>query len=110
MEDHEATRTTLTLLLTRRGYKVMTAASVAEARALAQKEKLDLVVSDIGLPDGDGYALMAELRDNYDLKGIALTGYGMEQDVARGKNAGFVSHLIKPVRVESLEKALTEIG
>ena len=108
VEDHEATRTTLSLLLTRRGYKVLTAASVAEARTAAKKEKIDLVVSDIGLPDGDGYVLMAELRDHFGLKGIALTGYGMEQDVARGKNAGFVSHLIKPVRVESLEKALAE--
>ena len=84
VEDHEATRTTLTLLLTRRGYKVKTAASVAEARALAQKEKLDLVVSDIGLPDGDGYGLMAELRDKFGLKGIALTGYGMERETWPG--------------------------
>jgi len=96
--------------LTRRDYKVMTATSIAEARALARREKFDLVVSDIGLPDGNGYSLMSELRDDYGLKGIALTGYGMEQDVLRGQNAGFVVHLTKPVRIESLEKALSDVS
>jgi signal transduction histidine kinase len=106
VEDHEPTRTALTHLLTDRDCKVLAAKSVAEAQALAQQQTFDLVVSDIGLPDGNGYALMSELRDNFGLKGIALTGYGMEQDVARGQNAGFVAYLIKPVRVEYLEKAL----
>jgi len=110
VEDHEPTRTALARLLTRRDYQVMTAISVAEARTLARGEKFDLVVSDIGLPDGNGYSLMSELRDDYGLKGIALTGYGMEQDVLRGQNAGFVVHLIKPVRIESLEKALSEVS
>ena len=109
VEDHEPTRTALARLLTRRDYKVMTATSVAEARALAHRENFDLVVSDIGLPDGNGYTLMSELRDDFGLKGIALTGYGMEQDVLRGQNAGFVAHLTKPVRMESLEKALSEV-
>jgi CheY-like chemotaxis protein len=109
VEDHEATRTALAHLLTRRGYKVTTATSVAEARAVAQREKFDLVVSDIGLPDGDGYILMSELRAKFNLQGIALSGYGMEQDVKRGQKAGFIAHLIKPVRVESLEKALSEM-
>jgi signal transduction histidine kinase len=110
VEDHEPTLMALTQLLTRRNYKVMAATSVAEALALVQREKFDLVVSDIGLPDGDGYALMAELRDKFGLKGIALSGYGMEQDVAKGQDAGFVAHLIKPVRVEALEKTLGEVS
>jgi len=109
VEDHEPTRSALARLLARRDYKVMTAASVAEARTLAQQEKFDLVVSDIGLPDGNGYTLMSELRADFGLKGIALTGYGMEQDVSRGQNSGFVAHLTKPVRIESLEKALGEV-
>ena len=107
VEDHEATRAALVQLLTRRHYVVVTAGSVAEARQLASREKFDLVLSDIGLPDGNGYALMTELRDTFGLRGIALTGYGTEQDVARAKNAGFVAHLTKPIRVESLEKALS---
>jgi PAS domain S-box-containing protein len=106
VEDHEPTRTALSHLLTRRDCKVTTATSVAEARTFARQENFDVVVSDIGLPDGNGYALMSELRKNFGLKGIALTGYGMEQDVLRGQEAGFVAHLTKPVRMESLEKAL----
>jgi PAS domain S-box-containing protein len=110
VEDHETTRNALSHLLARRDYKVMTASSVAEARALARQEKFDLVVSDIGLPDGNGYALMSELRDEFRLKGIALTGYGMEQDVFRGQNSGFVAYLTKPVRIEALEKALDKLN
>ena len=110
VEDHEPTRIALTHLLTRRNYKVMSATSVTEAIARAQREKFDLVVSDIGLPDGNGYDLMSKLRDEFGLKGIALSGYGSEQDLEQGKRAGFVAHLIKPVRVESLEKVLREVG
>lgn len=108
VEDHEPTRAVLTQLLSRRHYKVTTAASLSEARSSAEKEngQFDLVISDIGLPDGNGHDLMSELRDHYGLKGIALTGYGMEQDIARGQQAGFVTHLTKPVRVESLDNAL----
>jgi PAS domain S-box-containing protein len=108
VEDHEPTRTVLTHLLNRRHYTVSPAASVAEARALVGRENFDLVVSDIGLPDGNGYALMSELRDNFGLKGIALTGYGMDHDISRARDSGFVTHLTKPIRVESLEKALDD--
>jgi PAS domain S-box-containing protein len=107
VEDHEPTRTALAHLLTRRHYEVKTAASLAEARVLAGKQKFTLLISDIGLPDGNGFDLMAELRNgNEDLFGIALTGYGMEEDMARSQKAGFVSHLVKPVRVQALEAAL----
>jgi len=106
VEDHEPTRIALTQLLMRRSYKVITAASIAEARTLAAAQNFNLVVSDIGLPDGNGYDLMAELQKNGAVKGIALTGYGMEQDVARSHAAGFVAHLTKPVSIQSLEVAL----
>ena len=93
--------------MTRRRYEVKTAASVAEARAWSEKQAFHLLISDIGLPDGNGFELMKELRtSNTDLKGIALPGYGMEEDIARSRKAGFASHLIKPVRVQSLEAAL----
>jgi len=106
VEDHEPTRTALLHLLTRRLYEVVPAGSLAEALALAGSQSFNLLISDIGLPDGNGYELMAELKKSGSLKGIALTGYGMEQDFARSRNAGFVAHLIKPVRLQSLEAAL----
>ena len=106
VEDHGPTRTTLTQLLMRRSYKVLAAATIAEARALAAAESFNLVVSDIGLPDGSGYDLMIELKKYGRFNGIALTGYGMERDVERSHAAGFVVHLTKPVSIEALEKAL----
>ena len=106
VEDHEPTRTTLAGLLMRRRYEVAAAATVAEARALAGARNFDLLITDIGLPDGNGYDLMNELGKKNHLRGIALTGYGMEHDVARSENAGFDAHLTKPVRIQSLEAAL----
>jgi CheY-like chemotaxis protein len=108
VEDHEPTRKTLERLLKRRNYGVVSAGSLSEARARAAEVGFDLVISDVGLPDGDGAELMAELRDRFGLKGVALTGYGMEEDVARCRSAGFVAHLTKPIRVESLESALRD--
>jgi PAS domain S-box-containing protein len=107
VEDHEITRAVLAQLLTRRNYRVVTADSIAKAREIACQDKFDLLISDIGLPDGNGNDLMSEFHKKYGLKGIALTGYGMEEDIARGKAAGFVTHLIKPVRIQSLENALS---
>lgn len=106
VEDHEPTRTSLAHLLARRSYKVLTASSFAEAQALAESHSFNLLISDIGLPDGNGYDLMAKLKKKGLLKGIALTGYGMEQDIARSQEVGFITHLTKPVRVQSLEAAI----
>jgi PAS domain S-box-containing protein len=106
VEDHTATRVSLTRLLTRRGYAVVGASTMSEALERAAEQTFDLVVSDIGLPDGNGYSLMALLREKYELSGIALSGYGMEQDIVRGREAGFTEHLIKPVSVQSLDRAL----
>ncbi len=106
VEDHEPTRTTLASLLVRRRYEVVAAGTVEEARNLAREGEFDLLITDIGLPDGNGYDLMNELVKEKPLRGIALTGYGMEHDVARSENAGFDAHLTKPVRIQSLEAAL----
>lgn len=107
VEDHEPTRSSLTHLLSRRNYKVTPVGSLAEARSVVCKKKFNLLISDIGLPDGNGYDLMEELKKKSHLKGIALTGYGMEHDVSRSYAAGFAAHLTKPVRMESLDDALS---
>jgi PAS domain S-box-containing protein len=106
VEDHEPTRKALTHLLSRRNYEVEIAASIAEALEIAGKGRFDVVISDIGLPDGLGYDLMEELKSRYRLRGIALTGYGMEKDVVRSQKAGFVFHLTKPVHAQALDQAL----
>ncbi len=109
VEDHGPTRATLTLLLERRGFEVSSAASVADGRARAAAERFDIVISDIGLPDGSGYELMSHLRQAHNLRGIALSGYGMESDLSKSEASGFVLHLIKPVRVQALEHALAQV-
>lgn len=107
VEDHEPTRTTLARLLISRGHKVVSAASVQGATAFAEKHPFDLVISDIGLPDGDGYNLFSKIRDKSpNTKGIALSGFGMHEDLARSKSAGFCAHLVKPVEIRALEEAL----
>lgn len=106
VEDHEETRTTLSQLLTRRGHSVVAASTVAAARAQAQENAFDLVISDLGLPDGDGHELMAQLHSVYRLPGIALSGYGMDEDIARSGKSGFFTHLTKPVDIRNLETAI----
>ena len=69
-------------------------------RALTQ------MLSDLGLPDGSGHDLMRTLRERHGLRGIALSGYGMEEDLRRSKEAGFLEHLTKPVDLPTLEAAL----
>jgi signal transduction histidine kinase len=109
VEDHVATRQSLTRLLERRGYQVDAAGSLAQARELVGRKSFDLVLSDIGLPDGSGYELMTGLRDRAGLAGVALSGYGMEADLAQSKEAGFIAHLTKPVSVHALDAVLASI-
>ncbi|CAN5531971.1 hypothetical protein BH09VER1_BH09VER1_23230 [soil metagenome] len=108
VEDHDDTRMALSFLLGLK-YKVVTAADATQARAAAASSSFDLVISDIGLPDETGYQLMAALRDQYRLRGVALTGYGMEDDILRSREAGFIAHLTKPVEIGPLELLLGEI-
>jgi len=106
IEDHGATRSVLTSLLQQRQYQVVATDTVTEALRLAGLQRFEFVVSDLGLPDGNGYDLMKALRQRHGLKGIALSGYGMEQDIARSRDAGFVGHLTKPVTFRTLEKVI----
>ena len=110
VEDHEATLTVLTRLLTRAGYTVTTASSVADARSVAEHVHFDLVISDIGLPDGTGIELMEVLHRKHGLRGIALTGYGMEDDLRRSREVGFVEHLVKPVDFAQLRRAIVRLA
>jgi len=110
VEDHGPTRLTLTHLLKRRDFEVAAAKTAAEAQRLAQAGDFALVISDVGLPDRNGYELMAELRAlKPDLPGIALSGYGMEDDLVRSRAAGFSVHLVKPITIEVLEDAIARV-
>ena len=75
----------------------------------ARDTRFDLLISDIGLPDRSGYELMQELRAKNGLPGIALSGFGMENDISRARAAGFSDHLTKPINFERLEKAIRNL-
>jgi CheY-like chemotaxis protein len=110
VEDHGPTRVSLQRLLTTLDFDVRPAASVAEAWALVEEVKFDFLISDIGLPDGDGYLLMRELQDRFGIRGIALTGFDMEDDYKLSREAGFSAHLIKPVQANVLDHVLASLG
>ncbi len=97
VEDH---------LLTNRKIAVVLASSAAEALEVARIKPVDLVISDIGLPESDGYELMRKLRTAYGYTGIALSGYGTQNDIDRSRNAGFMLHLTKPVQAKALDMAI----
>lgn len=106
VEDHTPTLSVMKRLLVRKGFEVAAVSTMADALEEAAKNHFDLVISDIGLPDGSGFDLMRELSRRYDLKGIALSGFGMEEDMAKARAAGFQDHLVKPVNVEQLLQAI----
>lgn len=109
VEDHEETQMILERLLKRRGHEVFSAGTVAKARELGTAHDFDLVISDIGLPDGNGFEVMTELRRlQPHLLGIALSGFGMEQDLRRSREAGFFAHLTKPVDMQVLDRTIED--
>ncbi len=111
VEDHAPTLEVLVRLLTRDGHRVISASTVTQALILAEQDEFDTLVSDLGLPDGNGMELMQKLRAREPgLRGIALSGYGTEEDQRRSREAGFSRHLIKPVDIDQLRNALRELN
>jgi CheY-like chemotaxis protein len=112
VEDHIDTLRALTKLLNGPALEVHAAENCAAARGLAAAPAgpPDVVVGDIGLPDGDGVELMAELKARYGCAVIAMTGYGMEQDLTRCQAAGIDRHLLKPVEVSVLRQTIRLVG
>ncbi|WP_397383273.1 ATP-binding protein [Prosthecobacter sp.] len=106
VEDHDDTRHVLHRLMTRWNHTVTVASTLAEARKALAEGTFDLLLSDIGLPDGSGYKVIAMLREHSDIPAIAMSGYGMEADIARVHAAGFTEHIVKPVTAEALRKML----
>jgi CheY-like chemotaxis protein len=115
VEDHTDTAEALAALLAGLGHRITVAGTVAGALAAAEQAAgaldglIDLVISDLGLPDGSGLDLMRELAGRYRLKGIALSGYGMEEDVRQSEQAGFARHLTKPVTLDFLKDVIDQV-
>jgi PAS domain S-box-containing protein len=110
VEDHEPTLTAMSKLLRRLGHRITGAVSLATATAAAQQERFDLIISDLGLPDGSGLDLMRQLKSMYAGRAIALTGYGMESDILASRDAGFADHLTKPVDARQLQRVIARLS
>ena len=108
VEDHRDSAEMLSLLLRTEGYEVTVARSKREG--LARVSACDLVISDIGLPDGTGLELISEAHRDTAVRGIALSGFGSEQDVQRSLEAGFTEHLTKPVDFDRLLAAVRKLA
>jgi DNA-binding response OmpR family regulator len=110
VEDHHDTARAMARLLNLSGFQVHTANCFAAAIQLCERETYDLVISDVGLPDGNGYDLMRQmLNKECTTKGIAVSGYGTEQDVKESLSAGFSEHLVKPVEFDALRDAIRRL-
>lgn len=110
VEDHEDTRHALTRLLTRWGHVVRSAPTIAQALEGVPEFDPEILLSDIGLPDGTGMDLLGKLRQNRDIPAIAMSGYGMESDLAQTKHAGFNAHLVKPVAAARLKETIDRLS
>lgn len=108
VEDHPDTAHAMARVLKTLGHRVRIAQSVAAALAAAA-EPFDLLICDIGLPDGNGLDLMRQLRASRPVKGIALSGFGMEEDIRKSEEVGFSAHLTKPVDLAQLEAAISRL-
>ena len=108
VEDHEDTKRSLTDLLRRRGYHVQSAGDLQSAIDLSAKEEFDVLISDLGLPDGSGIDLMRVLNSQRPVFGIALTGFGMEDDIRKSYEVGFKHHLVKPIDLNKLDSLIQE--
>jgi PAS domain S-box-containing protein len=106
VEDHVDSADVLAKILSHLGYEVDTAGTSASALDLYRSNEYDLVLSDIGLPDGSGIELLQQMKGLKDVPAIALTGFGTEEDMLRAQQTGFLHHLTKPVDIQHLQAAI----
>lgn len=117
VEDHPDTAQQLTRLLERAGHEVTWAGSIREARQFLEQSGpetnqrgFNILISDLGLPDGSGHDLMRDLASAHRMPGIALSGYGMKADIEHSMEAGFSRHITKPVDWQELKVAIQKIA
>jgi CheY-like chemotaxis protein len=110
VEDNKDILRYLAFVLDQQGHRVMTADSLSAAREMASTEAIDLLISDVDLPDGSGLELMRELAAERSIKGIAISGFGTEQDLELSEAAGFHAHLLKPIEMSHLEEAIRTVS
>ena len=110
VEDHGDTLAVTGWLLRAAGHSVVSADCCASAAEAAKGDRFDLLITDIGLPDGDGRSLLPEIRRDYAIEGIVVSAFGDPRDVARSRDAGFAAHLVKPINFAALDAAIDQLA
>ena len=110
VEDHGDSADLLARVLRGAGHEVLTAATAAEALAACATRVYDLLISDIGLPDCDGWELLRRVRERHVLRAIAVSAFGAPADLERSRRAGFEIHLVKPISFERLTDAVAALA
>jgi CheY-like chemotaxis protein len=108
VENHQDTRALLCLMIEALGHVVVAAETLDQALHALAQDAYDVLISDIGLPDGDGWELMRRLRGHRPPYAVALSGFSMSADCARSRQVGFRHHLVKPHGIEQLPSVLRE--
>ena len=108
VENHPDTSKYLCMYLRMAGYSVRAAFTLREALRQLGEEPCDVLISDIGLPDGTGWQLMREAHLPSSVYAIAMSGFGMGMDQNRSRDAGYRHHLLKPFTPEQLDQYLAE--
>ena len=109
VEDHADTARIMARLLDGKGYRLTTAGTLADALHLSGQQAFDVLISDLGLPDGSGLELITQIHRSRRIPAIALSGFGMDEDIDKSKAAGFSEHLTKPVNFQSLLNAINRL-
>jgi len=110
VEDHSDTLQALSRLLNHFGHEISTADDARSAVDMIKTKEFDVVLCDIGLPDGNGYDVIVEAKRKRDVKAVAISGFAARDDIERGKKAGFDFHLAKPVDFHELRSVLGQIA
>lgn len=108
VEDHVDTAFGLKMYFSARGHQVRVALDVKSALAEAEQGPFDILLSDLLLPDGNGWELLRELRSRGPVRAIALSGHNDPEDIQRSKDAGFLLHLAKPIAMPELVRVFAE--
>jgi CheY-like chemotaxis protein len=109
VENHQDTLDAMKMFLELYAHKVETAGTMQAALNAASQTDFDLVITDIGLPDGDGWELMRQLRERGPVRAVAMSGYGWKEDLEKSRAAGFEAHLLKPLKITELENVLRKM-
>ena len=110
VEDNADTLNYLSRMLRLRGHTVHTAADIATAFHVAAETEIDLLISDVELPDGSGLQLVRNLHSSREVPAIALSGFGSSDDIELSQSAGFSVHLTKPVDFRTLEEVIQRLA